>query len=318
MKTCIWKLSLAVLAFAAGAAWAEYPVRPLRIVVPLPPGGASDAVARTVAQSVSASLGQPVLIENKPGAGGAIGAKTVMAAPADGYTLLWGISSMVALPLLQKSPPYGSLGDLTPVSIVGRLSFGVVVHSSVPAKTIAELVAFARSNPEKLSYGSATYSEYLAAAQFMKAAGVRMLRVPYKGGSQMMPDLVQGRVQVNFGPVSSAYPHVRAGRLNMLAMLQPQRSRALPNVPTMSESGMSAVSVPSWQAIFGPTGMSPAIAKRLSGEIRRALESPAVREKVSSLWIEPEGSAPETLAETVASDFVRWQAFVRDNGIQPE
>jgi tripartite-type tricarboxylate transporter receptor subunit TctC len=309
---------VAAAVLASAGAIAQYPERALRIVVPLPPGGASDAIARTLGRAVAKSIGQPVVIENKPGASGAIGAQALLAAPADGYTFLWGISSMVALPLLQKNPPYRSLEELAPVAMVGRLAFGMYVHPSVPARSIAELVGYARGNPQKLSYGSATMGEYMAATQFMQAAGVDMLRVPYKGGAQLLPDLVQGRVQVNFGPVSAAQPHVRDGRLRMLATLQPRRDPASPDVPTMAEAGMPAVSVPTWQAIFGPAGLPPQIAERVSGEIRLALRDPELQKKFAGLSFTAEGSTPQELAVAVRSDFQTWQRFVHANGIAPE
>lgn len=240
------------LTFAASAAWADYPDKPISLIVPLPAGGPTDAVARSVADALSKSLGKPIVVENKPGADGAIGAKAAMAAPADGYTLLFGIGSLVAIPYLQNPPPYDAQKDLNPVSAIGRFPFVLSVHPSVPAATLSEFIAYAKSKPGGLFYASSTASEALAAAEFMKATGVVMTRVPYKGAGQAMPDLLSGRVHVMFGPISAVLPASKEGKLRLLAMFSSSRTPAAPDVPTLSEAGVAGIAVPTWQAVFAP------------------------------------------------------------------
>jgi tripartite-type tricarboxylate transporter receptor subunit TctC len=297
---------------------AQYPNKPVRLIVPFAAGGPSDAAARTLGRALSKSTGQPTVIDNIPGANGAIAAQTVMKAPPDGYTLLWGVGSMGAIPLLQKSAPFDSLANFAPVSMVGRFSFGMYVNPSVPAKTVDEFIKHARANADKLSYASATLSEFMAAAQFMKASGTTMTRVPYKGGAQAMPDLLAGRVQVYFTPVSLALPYVKDGRLRMLGILLPQRSPAALDVPTMTEAGMPGVSVPTWQAIFGPPKTPREVVDLLSRQVNLALQDTEVAVQFDRLTLQVEGSTPEMLAVVIGRDVETWQVFIRENDIPQE
>ena len=319
MKTLLAAAALAgSLALASSQAGAQYPTKPIRLIVPFAAGGASDNAARTLGQALAKSIGQPIVIENKPGANGAIAAQTLATASPDGHTLLWAVGSMEALPMLMKTPPFESLADFTPVSIVGRFTFAMFAHPSVPAKSVAELAAYARANPDKLSYAASTVSEHMAAAQFMKATGTRMVRVPYKGGAQAMPDLVAGRVQVYFTPISLGLAHAKDGRLRLLATLLPQRSAAASDTPTMTEAGFAGVSVPTWQAVFGPTKMPREIASRIAGEISLVLKEPKVRAQFEQQTLQVDGSTPEALASTVKEEHRAWAQFVRDNGITAE
>jgi tripartite-type tricarboxylate transporter receptor subunit TctC len=300
------------------AAIAGYPEKPIRLIVPFAAGGPSDAAARGVGKGLTRLTGQPTVIDNRPGANGAIAGQTVLNATPDGYTLLWGVGSMVAIPLLQKNAPFDSLARFTPVSIVGRFAFGMYVHPSVPAKTVAEFVKYARGNREELILASASLGEYLAAAQFMKASRTSLTRVPYKGGAQAMPDLLAGRVQVYFGPLAVGLPYARQGRLRILGTLLPQRSPAAPDVPTMSEAAMPGVTVPSWQAIFAPPKTLPAVAGTLSHWINELLKDADVRIEIERLVLQPEGSTPERLAETVGRDLETWRVFIREYDIPQE
>jgi tripartite-type tricarboxylate transporter receptor subunit TctC len=210
MKGLLSMVSLAVfLVLSSVSAFAQYPIKPIHLIVPFAAGGPSDNAARMIGQALSKSIGQPVIIENRPGANGAIAAQALLAAPADGHTLLWGIASMVAIPLVQRNAPFDSIAEFAPVSLVGRFAFGMYVHPGLPARSVAEFVAYARANAGKLNYATSALGEFMAAAQFMKAAGISMVRVPYKGGAQLMPDLIEGRVQVNFAPVSLGLAHVK-------------------------------------------------------------------------------------------------------------
>ena len=319
MRAFVSLLSLSFwLALAPWATAAEYPSKPIRLIVPFAAGGASDTAARALGQALQKSIGQQIVVDNRPGANGAIAAQAVLGAPADGYTLLWGVASMAALPLVQKTPPFQSLADFAPVSMVGQFAFCMVVHPSVPAKSVVEFAAYARANPDKLSFASSTVAEFKFAAQFMKAAGISMVRVPYKGGAQAMPDLVAGRVQVHFGTMSSALLYVNGGQLRMLAVLLPQRSAAAPEVPTLAEAGMPGVSVPTWQAIFAPPKTPREIVDRVSREVAGALQGVELRAQLARQLLEIEGSTPQARAARVEADHVTWKQFVLDNGITPE
>jgi tripartite-type tricarboxylate transporter receptor subunit TctC len=319
MSALVSLLSLCVgLVLAPFATAVEYPVKPIRLIVPFASGGASDAAARTLGQALQHSLGQQIVVDNRPGANGAIAAQAVLGAPADGYTLLWGVASMAALPLVLKTPPFQSLSDFAPVSMIGQFAFCLVVHPSVPVKSVAEFAAYARANPDALNYASSTLAEFKSAAQFMKAAGISMVRVPYKGGAQVMPDLVAGRVQVHFGTMSSALHYSSDGRLRMLAVLLPRRSAAAPEVPTLAEAGMPNVSVPTWQAVFAPPKAPREIVDRLSREIASVLQGSELRAQYARQFLQIEGSTPTALGALIEADYITWKQFIRDNGITPE
>jgi tripartite-type tricarboxylate transporter receptor subunit TctC len=225
---------------------------------------------------------------------------------------------MVALPQLMKSPPYASLSEMTAVASVGLLPFCVFVHPDVPARSLADLAAIARQKPGALNFATGSLSEYLAAAQWQKSAAVTMERVPYKGGSQLMPDLVAGRVQVNFGPASTGMTYVKAGRLRALATLLPARSSLLPDVPTAIEAGYPEVKVPAWQALFAPPHTSRDIANRLSRAVAEALVDPETIAQFDRIGVQPAGSTPERLEAMIREDQPAWNRFIRDNGIEAE
>jgi tripartite-type tricarboxylate transporter receptor subunit TctC len=307
----ILRILVAALGLSMTAAQAAYPERPLRMIVPFSAGGPTDGAARIVGQALAKSLGQPVVVENRPGADGAIAAQALMAAPADGYTFLFASSSILAVPLLSTPPAFDPRTDFAPVARVGRLPFALYVHPGVPARDVAELIAHARAHPEALNFSTSNLSEYIAAAQFMQATGVRMVRVPYKGSAQAMPDLIAGRVQVNFGPVSGGLAQAKDGRLRVLAVLLPQRDPLLPDVPTLGESGV-AVSVTSWQAIFAPAKTPREIIERVSREVNQALQTAEVRMELEKRSLQVEGSDPAGLAAAVERDQQAWVRFVRD------
>ena len=306
------------LTFAASAAWADYPDKPINLIVPLPAGGPTDAVARSVADALSRSLGKPIVVENKPGADGAIGAKAAITAPADGYTLLFGIGSLVAVPYLQNPPPYDARKDLNPVSTIGRFPFVLSVHPSVPAATISEFIAYAKSNPSGLFYASSTAAEALAAAELMKATGIAMTRVPYKGSAQAMPDLLSGRVHVMVGPISAVLPASREGKIRLLAVFSSSRASAAPDVPTLSEAGITGIAVPTWQAVFAPPDVPKPVIDRLNAEIATALKADDLRRRLDGLMLQIEPSTPEELRERVARESRTWEKFIRDHNLGPQ
>lgn len=292
--------------------------RTLRLIVPTPPGGASDACARLMAQALSRLLDQTIVIENKPGAGGALAAQALMAATPDGNTLLWTLSSMSGLPVLQKASPYQSLAELTPVSLVGSFTYALFVHPDVPARTVAEFVAYARAQPDRMSYGTGSLGDLMATAKFLKVTGIRSVRVPYRGGSQMLPDLLSGRVHFNFGPLSNGLSHVRDGKLRLLAVLLPQRSSLSAKTPTMAESGFADITLPTWQALFAPPQTPMVVTDRLSRAVVDALRDPALRAALAEQAMFVEGTTPQVLASAAARDGLAWRQFVAEHEIAPE
>jgi tripartite-type tricarboxylate transporter receptor subunit TctC len=311
-------LILLALLCGANANAQEFPTRPVRLVVPLPAGGPSDALARAVAQRLSDRLQQPVVVDNKPGADGLIAAREVMGASADGYTLLFAIASMVAVPLRTQPPAFDWSKELAPVGRLGRVAFCVMVHPDVPVRTMQELAAYARAHPDKLNFASSTQSELMAASQFMQVSGVRLTRVPYKGGMQAVPDLLAGRVQVLFGPVSLALPHVSGGKLRVLATLLPARSPLLPDVPTIAEAGFAGVDVPTWQAVFAPARVPRAITDRLAADLDGALADSALRAEMERRSIVIESATPAQLAKSVAAEQAQWSRLIVEYKLNAE
>ncbi|MFO1197704.1 MAG: tripartite tricarboxylate transporter substrate binding protein [Burkholderiaceae bacterium] len=303
---------------AAAQSAAAWPSRPVHIVVPTPAGGPSDTIARTIAQSLSAAWRQPVVVENKPGAGGALAAQAAMASPPDGHTLLWAPSSLAGLPMVQKNAPFRNLGELSPVSNVVQFEYALFVANDVPAKTFAELVAYGRANPEKLNFATGTLGEYMVGAHVLRSAGVKAVRVPYKGGAQVMPDLVSGQVQLNFGPIVSGLQHAKQGRLKVLATMLGQRSPLLPDVPTAAELGVAPAELPSWNAIYAPRGTPRDVAEKIAGAVADVLRSPAIRATLAQQGAVPIGSTPQQLADATDAATAAWKAFVRDYEIPQE
>lgn len=321
MRAFFHIVSAALMTALAGppaAAQSPYPSKQIRLIVPTPAGGPSDVSARLIGQALSKSMGQTVVVENRPGASGALAAQALMAAPPDGHTLMWTLSSMSGLAFLQKSSPYQTLAELTPVSLIGHFTYAMFIHPDVPAATVAEFVEYARAHPDKTGYATGSLGDYMASTKFLKATGVRSVRVPYKGGSQLMPDLVSGRVQLNFGPASSGLPYAKDGKLRMLAVVATQRSPLAPEVPTLAEAGVTGVSLPTWQAIFAPPNTPTDIAARLSREVVVALTNPGLRAQLEQLALQPEGSTPAALAAAVLRDTQVWRSFVSEYEIPPE
>lgn len=299
---------LAVMAQAASSA--SFPTKPVRMLVPVPAGGPSDFIARQVAQQLSTSLGQPVTVENKPGANGLVAAREALSAPADGYTLLYAPGSMIATPLLAKGSGLDWLQDLAPLGKVGRVPFALAVHPGVAAQTVAELVRQARQQPGALNVATSTPSEVLAAAQFMRAAGIIITRVPYKGGTQALPDLLAGRVQLMFGPLSLLQPQAKSGALRILATLTSERHVALPEVPTMAEAGLPGVDVPTWQGLYVAAKVPQALRARLASDIALAVARPELRAEFDRRMLVVEGASAQDLATTITRELTVWAAVI--------
>src|SRR3989449_9364890 len=254
------------------AVCAQYPAKPVRIVVPFPSGSATDTVTRILANYVTQSLGQPLLVENRAGADGAIAAAEVARSAPDGYTLLMATNSpMSAVPALKKSPPYDPVADFTPITDIGRYTFFILVHPSVPAKTLAELIDHARANPGKLNYATGNTTSIVSTAYFASLAGIQLVHVPYKGEPQAVTDLVAGRVQLMFCSSSTSIAQIRDGRLRALVTTLGKRSHMLPEVPTIAEAGMPQFSITSWAGLFGPARMPREVVERLNKEFGAAM-----------------------------------------------
>jgi tripartite-type tricarboxylate transporter receptor subunit TctC len=308
-----------VLAAAAGTAAAQYPVKPIRLIVGFPPGGSADPTTRIMGAALAEQMGQPVVVENRPGADSAIAAEQVTRLPADGYTLMFASNSaMTAAVALRKQAPYDPLADFTPISMVGRATVFLYVHPAVPAATLKEFVEYARANPGKLNYGTGNPLSILYNVQLMASTGISMVHVPYKGEGPLNPDILAGRVQSSFLSTGTAVSYAKDGRLRPLAVLLERRSPLLPDVPTITEAGVPAVTVRQWAGMFGPPKMPREIVERLNKEINAALKRPDVLEKLQGYGYAAEGSTPERLLEINRDDLALWRKLVREAGIPLE
>ncbi len=303
-----------------GAARAQaFPSKPIKLVVPFPAGSATDAIARVIGASVSTAIGQPVLVENKAGADGAIAGAEVVRAPADGYTLLMATNSpMAAAPAMKKVPPYDPVSDFTPISDIGRYTFFIVVHPSVPAKTVAELIALAKSKPGELNYATGNTTGIVSMALFNSLGGIKMTHVPYKGEPQALTDLVAGRVQVMVISSGTSLPHLREGRLRALATTLGKRSPSLPDVPTIAEAGMPQFKLTSWAALFGPAKMPRDVVERLNREFNAAIGRTDVQEALAKQAFILNGSTQEQLGSLVKEQYESYKSTLKIAGIEPE
>ncbi len=298
-----------------------WPDKPLRLVVPFPAGGTVDTVARSVAQKLTESLRQPVVVENRAGAAGAIGSEAVAKAAPDGYTLLMGTASTHGTnPAVQKSLPYDALRDYAPVALVASTPYILVVHPSVKANNVAELLALARAQPGKLNYGSygSGSSNHLATELFRAISGADIVHVPYKGGAPAMTDLLAGQVQMMFDVFTTSGPQIRTGKLRLLGVGAPRRSALAPDAPTLAEAGVPGFDASTFFGIFAPAGTPRNVVMRLNEDINRALQTPDLRERLAAVGSEPGGGPPEQLGEAVASEVAKWTKLVRERNLRFE
>ena len=310
---------LLALLLSSWVAQAQFPVKPVRIVVPFPGGSATDTIGRLLAGPVSQSLGQPVLVENKAGADGAIAAAEVAKSAPDGYTLLLATNSpMSAVPAMKKAPPYDPVADFTPITDVGRYTFFIVVHPAVPARNLRELIDYARLNPGKLNYATGNTSGIVSTASFASLAHIQLVHVPYKGEPQALTDLVTGRVQLMVVSSGTALPHIRDGRLRALVTTLRERSPLLPAVPTIAEAGMPQFSLTSWAGLFGPARVPPEIVGRLNREFVAALKRPEISEALVKQGFAPNPSSPAALGELVKEQIESYRRVLRAAGVEPE
>ena len=318
--TAALAVGLAIMATIAAAPTAaqSYPQRPIRVVIPLAAGGQTDVVARLIAQKLSESLGQPVIIDNRTGAGGLIGTETAVHASPDGYTLLLAASTYSSNAALYKLS-YDPIKDVESIALVGETAFVLSVHPSLPAKSVKELIGYAKSNPGKLNYGSggAGSTTHLAMELFNQMAGTRFVHVPYKGSGPALNALVAGEVQCMVVSAPVAIPQIRTNRIRGLASTIAKRPASLPDLPTVAETipGYEAVS---WFGLFGPRGLPRDIAVRWNTEINRVLKLPDVIERMTGLGLEPAGGSSQRLREIVTRDITKWRKVVATGHIKPE
>ncbi|MEK7943887.1 tripartite tricarboxylate transporter substrate binding protein [Pigmentiphaga sp. YJ18] len=297
-----------------------YPTRQMRFVVPFTAGGGNDVLARDIAQPLADILGQPIIVDNKPGAGGNIGADLVAKAAPDGYTLLLATNTLTINPFVLRSIPFDVARDLAPVMRIANQPIVIVVNNALPVKNMRELVAYAGEHPDRLNYaspGSGT-PHHMAAELFKQVSDIRMVHVPYKGASQALTDLIAGQVQVMFASIISALPFIQSGRVRVIATAESRRLSLLKDVPTVQESGFPTYSATIWGGVMTTAGTPPAVIDKLAASIRRALDKPGVRPGLvaSGFEILPEG--PAEFGATVRSDLVQWQAVARKIGLVPE
>jgi tripartite-type tricarboxylate transporter receptor subunit TctC len=306
-------------ALAASQAFAQgYPIKPVKMIVPFPPGGPTDVQARIVAQKLGESLGQPVVIDNRGGAGGMLGSDIAAKSAPDGYTLLMGASGPHAVGVLtRKEPPYDPLKDFTPLSLVSYSPLMLVVHPSVKANSVQELIALAKSQPGKLNYGSfgnGTMAHF-AGELFKLQAGVDIVHVPYKGTAPALADLLAGQIPMMFDTIITSLPHVKSGRLRGLAVTKSTRSQAVPELPTVAEAGLPGFQAVSWIGLMGPANMPKDIVDRISNEMVKMLGDPALRQKLLDAGAEPVGSSAAEFAAHMKAEMERWEPVVKAAGL---
>ncbi len=303
---------------AAYAAPQDWPQRPVSVVVPFPPGGSSDAIARMLTVPLNEKLGQPFVIDNRPGATGAIGATFVKRAPADGYTMMVASIGVYAVnPFLQKNLAYDPARDFDLLTVAVRAPNVLVANPQFPANTLQELVAYMKKNPGKVSFASsgAGSSDHLTAALFWQKSATDGLHVPYKGGGPAISDLLAGQVDVSFQNINAVLQHVRAGKLKAMAVTSDKRSPVLPNVPTMAEAGIRDVEVYSWQGVAAPRGLPPQIKSRLHGALVSSLNDPKMRQKLSESGFEVVANTPEQFNQFEAQELQRWKSVIEKGKI---
>jgi tripartite-type tricarboxylate transporter receptor subunit TctC len=305
----------------ASAQTPAYPTKPIRFVVPFPPGGGNDTIARLIGQRLAASLGQQVVIDNRAGAGGVIGAEAVARSPADGYTmLLAGVATFGIGPNLRRKIPYDPVRDFDAVSLIASAPLLVVVHPSLPVKSVKELIAFAKARPGQINYASngVGASSHLAVELFNIMTGTRLVHIPYKGLSQALTDVLAGQVPVMFSSAVAMLPHVKSGKVRAIAMTGDRRSPAIPAIPTVIEAGVPGYETGSWYGVVVPAGTPKAAVSRLAQEIVAITKSPEITARLVDEAVIPVASSPEAFAAHIRSELARWAKVIRAANIEPE
>ncbi|HEX9396532.1 MAG TPA: tripartite tricarboxylate transporter substrate binding protein [Burkholderiales bacterium] len=311
-----------MLALVAGSACAQtYPGKPIRYVVPFQPGGTTDILGRIVAAHLQEAWKQPVVVDNRPGAGGAVGAEMTAKSAPDGYTIMGGTISTHAINAsVYEKLPYDPIRDFAPVTLLATQPNMLVVHPSIPATSVKELVALLKANPDKYTYstsGNGT-SAHLSGELFKSMTGTRMQHVPYKGSPAAIADAMSGQVSMSFDNISTAYPQAKAGKLRALAVTTAKRSSLAPEVPTFAESGLPGYELGSWHGVFAPAGTPKEIVAKLNAEIVRGIQSAATREKLAALGVEAVGTSVDAFAAFVRAEVPKWAKVVRESGAKAE
>jgi tripartite-type tricarboxylate transporter receptor subunit TctC len=304
----------------ASAAPPEYPTRSIRLIVPFAPGGSNDIMARLIGQHFSESMGQPVIVDNRPGAGGIIGTDAAAKSPPDGYTLLMMSVTLAVNPSLRLNLPYDTHRDLLPITLVASAPLMLVVHPSMPAKSVKELIAYAKANPGKLNFasGGPGTTPHLAGEMLKAMAGIEMTHVPYKGGGPALTDLVAGQIQLMLENIPSTLPHVKADRLRALAVTGLKRSALVPHLPTLDEAGLKGYEIVGWNGLFAPAGTPQNVVARIHADTVKGLAKPEVKERLATLGAEGVGSSPAEFAKFFAAEISKWAAAVKQAGLKPE
>jgi tripartite-type tricarboxylate transporter receptor subunit TctC len=317
--SCVVFVSASATALPAAAAQ-SYPDRPIRFIVGQPTGGGQDIVARAFAQQLAATMGQSVIVDNRPGASGTVGAAIAAKAAPDGYTALFVASTFAINTTLYKNLPYDQVRDFQPLTLIASTPFVLLLHPSIPVRTVKELIAYAKERPGQLNYASGGIgnSGHLAAALFCSLAGVELTHIPYKGTGQAMPDLLAGRVQILFNSALQAVAQVRQGQLRALAVTTTKRVAVLPDLPTMAEAGVPGYEFSSWYGALLPAGTPTQILNKLSAEARRAIHHPEFRSRLAKDGAEAIGSTPREFAPYLASEMARWAKVTQSTGMKVE
>ncbi len=308
------------LSSGSAVAQAAWPSRPIRLVIAFPPGGPTDIVSRVVAAQLSQQLGQQVVVENRPGAGGNIAAELVAKAAPDGYTLFYNTSAITIAPALYAKVNYDTLKDFAPISSTATNAMVLMVHPSVPVRTVREFIDYAKANPGKVNYASSGTGTitHLASAALGSALGLQMTHVPYKGSAPGLVDLAGGQVQMMIDTINSAGPYIRDGRVRALAVTMPKRLSLLPDVPTLAETVLPGMEMSAWQGVVAPAGTPAPILQRLHTEITRLLQNPEVRGKLAAAGTEVLGSTPEEYAAYIRAELARWSRIVKESGAKAD
>jgi tripartite-type tricarboxylate transporter receptor subunit TctC len=297
----------------------NYPSKPITVIVPFGPGSATDTIARLVSQNLATALNASIIIENKVGANGAIAASYVARSAPDGYTLLMATNSpLSAAPTLNKTINYDPVKDFAPLSRIGSYIFILAVHPDVPAQSLQELIAYAKANPNKLSFASGNGSGVVAGETFKSWAGLDIVHVPYRSAPPAINDLLAGRVSMMFTDITIGMPHVTAKSLRALATTRLERSTILPDLPTLEEAGVKGFDMDSWAGLFAPAGTPRDVVVKLNTELRKIIDNPEIKAKIALLGFEAFSSSPEELATHVDVQLVKWTKMIKDAGIQPE
>jgi tripartite-type tricarboxylate transporter receptor subunit TctC len=310
-----------LLLVPAGAVAQTYPVRPIRLIVPFPPGGPNDLLARLVGQLLQESLGQQAIVDNRGGAGGAIGAEIAARAAPDGHTLLFGGPAVMSInPAMNPRLAYDPIRDFAPVGIVATAPSVLVVHPALPVKSVRDLIDMARAAPGRINYASAGVgtNPHLAGELFKFMAGVNLVHVPYKGAGPAMTDVLAGQVPVYFAGISGAVPFLAEGRLRAIAVTGTARTALLPDTPTFAESGLPGYEVNNWYAVLAPRATAPALVATLNAAIVKGLGTPDMRRRIHDLGAQPAGSSPQVLADTMRTEIAKWTKVIRAANIRAE